>query len=134
MRLRWLVEPNSPRWLAAELVWATRVILSNFPTVAEFWMLAKVSGGRISDRCGNFVEGVRCHGRLLQHVTRRPPRRAPCLARLYQVTMRASFQRVGPGKPGSQLPRLGWVIAAWVLECRARSADSSVRTACDSYC
>ena len=43
-------------------------------------------------------------GRLLQHVTRRPPRRAPCLARHYQVTMRASFQRVGPGKPGSQLP------------------------------
>src|SRR5215217_6685435 len=39
-----------------------------------------------------------------RHMTRRPPRRAPCLARHYQVTMRASFQRVGPGKPGSQLP------------------------------
>ena len=26
-----------------------------------------------------------------EYVTRRPPRRAPCLARHYQVTMRASF-------------------------------------------
>ena len=67
-------------------------------------MLAKGSGGGISDRCGNFVEGGGGHARLLLHVTRRPPRRAPCLARHYQVTMRASFQRVGPGKPGSQLP------------------------------
>jgi hypothetical protein len=54
-------------------------------------MLAKVSGGGISDRCGNFVEGGGGHARLLLHVTRRPPRRAPCLARHYQVTMRASF-------------------------------------------
>ena len=75
-----------------------------FPTVAEVLDAGEVSGGRISDRCGSFVEGVRGDGRLLQHVTRRPPRRAPCLARHYQVTMRASFQRVGPGKPGPQLP------------------------------
>jgi hypothetical protein len=62
-----------------------------FPTVAEVLDAGEVSGGRISDRCGSFVEGVRGDGRLLQHVTRRPPRRAPCLARHYQVTMRASF-------------------------------------------
>jgi hypothetical protein len=37
------------------------------------------------------VEGGRGHEQLLLHVTRRPPRRAPCLARHYQVTMRASF-------------------------------------------
>ena len=29
--------------------------------------------------------------------------------------------------------RRGWVIAAWVLECRARFANSSVRTTCDSW-
>ena len=40
-------------------------------------------------------------------MTRRPPERAPCLARQRQVTKRAR-QCVGPGKPGSQLPvRMG---------------------------
>lgn len=29
--------------------------------------------------------------RPAMHMTRRPPRRAPCLAHHYQVTMRASF-------------------------------------------
>ena len=90
-------------------------------------MLAKGSGGGISDRCGNFVEGGGGHARLLLHVTRRPPRRAPCLARHYQVTMRA-FSTCWPRQTWIATSRRGWVIAAWVLECRARFADSSVRT------
>ena len=65
-------------------------------------------------------------------MTRRPPRRAPCLARHHQVTMRASIQRVGPGQAWIATSRRGWVIAAWVLGCRARFTDSSLRTTCDS--
>jgi hypothetical protein len=65
-------------------------------------------------------------------MTRRPPRRAPCLTRHHQVTMRASFQRVGPGQAWIATSRRGWVIAAWVLGCRARFTDSSVKTTCDS--
>jgi hypothetical protein len=66
------------------------------------------------------------------HMTRRPPRRAPCLARHYQVTMRA-MPTCWPRQTWIATSRRGWVIAAWVLECRARFADSSVRTACDSH-
>ena len=65
-------------------------------------------------------------------MTRRPPRRAPCLTRHHQVTMRASFQRVGPGQAWIATSRRGWVIAAWVLGCRARFTDSSVKTTRDS--
>ena len=41
------------------------------------------------------------------------------------------FQRVGPGQAWIATSRLGWVIAAWVLACRARFTDSSVKTARD---
>ena len=41
------------------------------------------------------------------------------------------FQRVGPGQAWIATSRRGWVIAAWVLACRARFADSSVKTARD---
>jgi hypothetical protein len=37
-------------------------------------------------------------------MTRRPPKRAPCLARQEQVTMRALFNVLAQVKPGSQLP------------------------------
>ena len=40
-------------------------------------------------------------------------------------------QRVGPGQAWIATSRRGWVIAAWVLACRARFADSSVKTARD---
>ena len=40
-------------------------------------------------------------------------------------------QRVGPGRAWIATSRLGWVIAAWVLACRARFTDSSVKTARD---
>jgi hypothetical protein len=67
-------------------------------------MLAKVSGGGISDRCGNFVEGV-ARPRATPAARDAAPTEAGAVpARHYQVTMRASFQPVGPGKPGSQLP------------------------------
>ena len=37
-------------------------------------------------------------------MTRRPPRRAPCLTRHQQVTMRALFKVLVQDQPGTQLP------------------------------
>ena len=95
-------------------------------------MLAKVSGGGISDRCGNFVEGGEATG---------DPGRdaAPTEAGAVPGTSLPSdhaciFSTCWPRQTWIATSRPGWVIAAWVLECRARSADSSVRTARDSYC
>jgi hypothetical protein len=95
-------------------------------------MLTKVSGGRISDRCGNFVEGVRDAGHPVRDA-------APTEAGAVPSTSLPSdhaciFSTCWPRQTWIATSRRGWVIAAWVLECRARSADSSVRTACDSYC
>jgi len=76
--------------------------MSNFRPLRTFDI------GRGIDR-SNFRTNAEFGAQLIEpqigvHMTRRPPKRAPCLARHHQVTMRASFQRVGPGKPGSQLP------------------------------
>jgi hypothetical protein len=40
---------------------------------------------------------------------------------------------VGPGRAWIATSRLGWVVAAWVLGCRARFSGSSVKTTCDSH-
>jgi secretion/DNA translocation related CpaE-like protein len=90
--------------------------------------LRRAQGTRQSSRA---IARPGAHNRSAD-VTRRPPRRAPCLARHHQVTKRASFQRVGPGQAWIATSRRGWVIAAWVLGCRARFADSSVKTTRDS--
>jgi hypothetical protein len=50
-----------------------------------------------------------------QDVTRRPPRRAPCLTRHQTSDHACSVQRVGPGPAWNATSRSRWVIAAWVL-------------------
>ena len=97
-------------------------------------MLAKVSGGRISDRCGNFVEGV-ARPRATPAARDAAPTEAGAVPGTSLPSDHACiFSTCWPRQTWIATSRRGWVIAAWVLECRARSADSSVRTACDSYC
>jgi hypothetical protein len=50
-----------------------------------------------------------------QDVTRRPPKRAPCLTRHQTSDHACSVQRVGPGPAWNATSRSRWVIAAWVL-------------------
>ena len=97
-------------------------------------MLAKVSGGGISDRCGNFVEGV-ARPRATPAARDAAPTEAGAVPGTSLPSDHACiFSTCWPRQTWIATSRRGWVIAAWVLECRARSADSSVRTACDSYC
>ena len=43
------------------------------------------------------------------------------------------FSTCRPRQTWIATARQGWVIAAWVLECRARFADSSLRTTGDGH-
>jgi hypothetical protein len=72
----------------------------------------KCGPGTLASRLGtaNGAEGTSD-----QDVTRRPPRRAPCLTRHQTSDHACSIQRVGPGPAWNATSRPGWVIAAWVL-------------------
>jgi hypothetical protein len=66
-------------------------------------------------------------------VTRRPPRRAPCLTRHQQVTMRALFNVLVQDQPGTQLPvPMGDRRVGAYLTCKVHR--SSVKTARDGPC
>jgi hypothetical protein len=93
-----------------------------------------------ASRCLNGESDPGCHLATADGFEKEDPRRdaAPTEAGAVPGTSLPSdhaciLSTCWPRQTWIATSRRGWVIAAWVLECRARFADSSVRTTCDSH-